>query len=238
MSYVAVIASQSLVRAGLSSLLKSMGFSKVDEAATLDGLRQCTSGDIVPEVALAHLSSSAISAPDLMEAIKAWAPTTKVVFIAPHLDINLLSECFACGASGYLLEDLSPHALQMSLTLVASGEKVFPSGLASVLANAVKRDIASNLPTIESCNLSCKELGILRLLADGRSNKMIAASLNIAESTAKLHLRNILRKLHATNRTQAALWAAQRGILADANPVGAEAKRQDNLARSAPAGRV
>ena len=227
MSQVAVLASHSLVRAGLASLLKSLGFEDVAEGATLDDLMQGTSGDALPEILLANLVPSAADVSDLMRAIEAWSPTTKVVFLSDHLDINLLSECFARGASGYLLEDLSAEALQQSLALVSAGEKVFPSSLASLLANGAKRDIADTFSDMQSCGLSAREMGILRLLADGRSNKVIAATLNIAESTVKLHLRNILRKLHATNRTQAALWAMQRGIVADATPPGPAGQTSD-----------
>jgi two-component system, NarL family, nitrate/nitrite response regulator NarL len=192
-----------------------LGFGDVAEGATVDDLIQATSGDAPPEMLLANPVPSAAEVCDLMQAIEAWTPTTKVVFLSPQLDINLLSECFARGASGYLLEDLSAEALQKSLALVSAGEKVFPSALASVLANSAKRVVADTLSEMQSCDLSPREIGILRLLADGRSNKVIAASLNIAESTVKLHLRNILRKLNATNRTQAALWAVQHGIVAE-----------------------
>jgi two-component system, NarL family, nitrate/nitrite response regulator NarL len=219
-SQVAVLAPNSLARAGLVSLLMSLGFGDVTEGAKLDDLIQGTSRDALPEMLLVKLVPSAAEVSDLMQAIEAWAPTTRVVFLSPHLDIDLLIECFARGASGYLLEDLSADALQKSLMLVSAGERVFPSALASFLAtNSARRVIADTLSDVESCDLSAREIGILRLLADGRSNKVIAASLNIAESTAKLHLRNILRKLSATNRTQAALWAVQRGIIADADLV-------------------
>jgi two-component system, NarL family, nitrate/nitrite response regulator NarL len=204
MPHLAVLAPQSLARAGLTSLLTSLEFDVVAEGATLDDLIQRTAGDEHPDMLLTNPVPSAAEICDLMQGIEAWAPTTKVVFLAANLDIDLLSECFACGARGYLLDDLSAEALQKSLALVFTGEKVFPSALAPLLANSAKRVIADPLSEIQSCELSPREIEILRLLADGRSNKVIAATLNIAESTTKLHLRNIMRKLSATNRTQAA----------------------------------
>ena len=219
MSRLAVLSSHSLLRAGLTSLLTSLGFDVVAEGSTLDDLVQRRAGDARPEMLLANLVPSAPEVSDLMQGIEAWAPTTKVVFLAANLDIDLLSECFAHGARGYLLEDLSAEALQKSLALVFAGEKVFPSALAPLLANSAKRVIVDPLSEIQNCELSLRETEILRLLVDGRSNKAIAATLNIAEATAKLHLRNIMRKLSATNRTQAALWAVQRGIIADAAPL-------------------
>ncbi len=138
------------------------------------------------------------------------------MFLSTDLDLKLLSSCFAAGASGYLLENLSSEALQKSLTLVSAGEKVFPSELAAVISDlAVERDTSSDPASadLQGFDLSAREIWILRLLADGQSNKLIASTLHIAESTVKLHLRNILRKLHATNRTQAALWALRRGVV-------------------------
>ena len=214
MSQVAVLAPHSLVRAGLVSLLTSLGFGEVAGGATLNDLIQCTSRDAPSEILFVKLVPSAGEISDLMQAIDAWAPATKVVFLFARLDIDLLTECFAHGASGYLLEDLSAEALQKSPMLVAAGEKVFPSALVPFLTTiSAKRVIADTFSDLQSCDLSVRETGVLRLLADGRSNKVIAASLNIGESTAKVHLRNIMRKLKATNRTQAALWAVQRGIV-------------------------
>ena len=214
MSQVAVLTPNSLVRAQLVSLLTSLGFENVVQGSTLDELMQHTSDEAHPEILLTALVLSAADIADLMQNVEILLPITKVVFLSGHFNINLLRECFTCHASGYLLEDLSPEALQKSLMLVSIGEKVFPSALSLVLANSTKRAIADTLSE-QSCDLSAREIGILRLLADGRSNKVIASNLNIAESTTKLHLRNILRKLRATNRTQAALWAVQRGIGAD-----------------------
>jgi two-component system, NarL family, nitrate/nitrite response regulator NarL len=215
MSQLGLLVTQSLVRAGLVSLLKSLGFEHVDEAATLDELIASSHSDSSSslDILLVSLSSGAADISNLMEEIRTWAPVVKVVFLSPNLDIELLSESFAAGASGYLLENLSGEALQTSLTLVSAGEKVFPSELASHIADFVKRDIADNAVVVENLGLSDREIEILRLLAEGQSNKVIAATLQIAESTAKLHLRNILRKLRASNRTQAALWAQQRGIV-------------------------
>ena len=224
MSQVAVLASHSLARAGLVSLLTSLGFGEVAGGATLNDLIQCTSRDAPSEILFVKLVPSAGEISDLMQAIDAWAPATKVVFLFARLDIDLLTECFAHGASGYLLEDLSAEALQKSPMLVAAGEKVFPSALAPFLTTtSAKRVIADTFSDLQSCDLSVRETGVLRLLADGRSNKVIAASLNIGESTAKVHLRNIMRKLKATNRTQAALWAVQRGIVTNGHRNSGEA---------------
>jgi two-component system, NarL family, nitrate/nitrite response regulator NarL len=214
MCHLAVLASHSLLRAGLASILKLAGFGEIMEGCALDDLQGV--GDVpTPDILLVSLSPSVIDITRLMDMIRAWAPTTKVVFLSPHLDVTELNECYAAGANGYLLENLSPEALQKSLAVVDTGEKVFPSELASVLVDAFRHTVANRVSELESPDLSLREVGILQLVADGQSNKVIAAKLNIAESTAKLHLGNILRKLRASNRTQAALWARQYGIVAN-----------------------
>lgn len=211
---IGVLLTQSLVRSALVILLRSLGFEGVIEAATLDRLKENSNGS-PPEIVLVGLSPDDTDISDRMAAFRDWAPSAKVVFLASNLDLKQLSGCFAAGASGYLLEDLSGDALEKSLTLVAAGEKVFPSELASIMANAVEHDVECGIADAEGYDLSPREMRILRLLAEGRSNKVIAAMLNVSESTAKLDLRNILRKLRATNRTQAALWAVRRGIGAE-----------------------
>jgi two-component system, NarL family, nitrate/nitrite response regulator NarL len=224
---VAVLAARTLARAGLVGLLRSLGFDQVEDADTLDDLMQRTNGT-PPEILLAELPSNAAGVGDLMETIRAWSPTTKVVLLSAHFDIQLLSESFALGATGYLLDNLSAEALEKNLTLVSAGEKVFPSELALVLSHGDKRGAASGLSELRGYELSAQEIAILRLLTDGRSNKAIAAIINIAESTAKLHLRNILHKLGATNRTQAALWAMRRGIAVESdNPLAADGTLDD-----------
>jgi two-component system nitrate/nitrite response regulator NarL len=231
MSHLAVLGTRPLLRAALVSLLESLGFERVEEAPTLNALMQRATGDTRPEIILINVSGVG-DISRLMEEISSWAPSTKVVFLSTDLDVKLLSSCFAAGASGYLLENLSSEALQKSLTLVSAGEKVFPSELAAVISDfALERDTGSETSAdLQGFDLSAREIWILRLLADGQSNKLIASTLHIAESTVKLHLRNILRKLHATNRTQAALWALRRGVvLANTDTSGVPGRTTDTI---------
>ncbi|HEX5232472.1 MAG TPA: response regulator transcription factor [Bradyrhizobium sp.] len=232
MSHVALLGTRSLLRSGLVSLLGSLGFERVDEAATLDALIAQTHGDTRPDIVLINVSNG-VDAARLVFDIRSWAPEAKVVFLFSDLDVRTLVGCFSAGASGYLLESLSGEALQKSLTLISAGEKVFPSELAGVISDlAGKREMASNPTDLQNIEFTPREIWILRLLADGRSNKMIASSLNISESTAKLHLRNILRKLRANNRTQAALWALERGlVLANVDTPGGVAGESSSVTR-------
>jgi two-component system nitrate/nitrite response regulator NarL len=213
MSYLAVLGAHSLVRAGLVSLLTSFGYDKVTEGATLDDLKKAAESGATPDALLVYVSGST-DIRGLMLEIRNWAPSTKVVIISPELDLDLLAAGFAAGATGYLLENLTSEALRSSLRLVYEGEKVFPSKLAAVISEiasevAGRGDACNGADQLQNLDLVPREVEILRLLTNGQPNKAIASTLQIPEPTVKLHLRNILRKLGVSNRTQAALWAMQ-----------------------------
>jgi two-component system nitrate/nitrite response regulator NarL len=146
--------------------------------------------------------------------IRAWGPTAGIVFVAPKLDLDVMMASFGAGAGGYLLETVSGDALRDSLNLVIAGEKVFSSELASLLPMLASKFDSSgpcNLAPLES-DLSRREIEILQCLTSGQSNKVIAKNLEIAEATVKVHVKRILRKAHALNRTQAALWGVATGV--------------------------
>lgn len=213
MATMAVLASAPLFRAGLASLLHTMGFDPVKEAADTAELQRQLDGGIAPEILLINLSRGTdidIS----VDEVKAWASITKIVFLASDLNLRLLCGYFAAGASGYLLEKISGDAFEESIRLVRAGEKVFPSELASLIPSlASKVDVPIiTADGLANSKLSGREIDILRCLANGQSNKAIANTLNIAEATVKVHVKRILQKTHASNRTQAALWGAARGL--------------------------
>src|SRR5216684_1048585 len=209
---VAVLGQSSLIRAALVSLLTELGYERVAEAPDLENLRTNAPQNVA--LMLVHISNENEDIRILMEEITKCFPETKVVFLSSKLDVSLMSDFFSAGASGYLLENLSRDALQQSLTLVLTGEKIFPSELASFIADfAPKQDPQIGDGKLRDLDFSEREFAVLRLLASGYSNKLIAAELAVAESTVKVHLKHILRKTRASNRTQAALWAVRGGIV-------------------------
>jgi two-component system nitrate/nitrite response regulator NarL len=115
----------------------------------------------------------------------------------------------AAGADGFLAKTVSPEALVQSLQLVMMGEKVYPTNLASLLAEA-----GAPVPQDSLRGLSAREQEILHLLVTGASNKAIAIRLGITEATVKVHLKTVLRKVDVGNRTQAAVWALNNGFAA------------------------
>ena len=140
-------------------------------------------------------------------------PMIKIIIVFDEINYNIITDALQCGVQGILLKDKSPEAFLQSLLLVGMGEKVFPSDLARLLINSDldQRIPRTHKPSVGN-NLSRRERQILDGLVQGQSNKAIARALNVAEGTVKVHLKSLLRKIKARNRTQAAIWGHSIGL--------------------------
>ncbi len=136
---------------------------------------------------------------------------TPVVVLSDTMSITQLKAAMKAGASGYLLRDITPDALKQSLLLVMLGEKVLPTDLVNILVDGCELRIPNNGQTI-AADLSPREKLILRCLAHGNPNKVIANELNITEGTVKVHIKAVFKKIRARNRTEAAIWALNHGF--------------------------
>jgi two-component system, NarL family, nitrate/nitrite response regulator NarL len=217
---IAVVHTSRLARAGLVSLLGQMGYGKIYEADALTTLETSEEDFDKIEIMIIRLSHDHADPKEIMEQVRNIMPNPQVIFLVPRLDVNLLSECFSAGASGYLSESASQETLMGSLRLVNAGGKVFPAELAelmpSIAATSRHRRTSSALEYgdgIQASSLSERELDTLRELGIGQSNKVIANKLGIAEATVKVYVKRVLRKIGVHNRTQAALWAATHGLV-------------------------
>ena len=225
MASLAVLIPNLLLRAGLAALLSTMGFEPVVEAADLEELKRCANDVRRPDLLLISLPQRGEGLADLLKKTKAWTPHAKVVFLAPALNLPTLSACFAAGTAGYLLEGISPDGLLYSLRLVCAGEHVFPSQLANALS--VPRLSGPIKTKDELHKLRATESDILRFIARGESNRSIAAKLGISGAEVRADIKHILRKLRVSNRTQAALWGAARGLAAP-YAVGIQVEQNEN----------
>ncbi|MDQ2634990.1 MAG: response regulator transcription factor [Pseudomonadota bacterium] len=148
-----------------------------------------------------------------IETLKACAVPPWIVILARTLDAAEIAESFVHGVDGYLLEEISPEALVESLNLVMLGEKVFPSQLVELLTEADWARGRSRVAGEYDAHLSERESEIVNWLVRGAPNKVIAGKMAITEATVKVHIKAILKKVGVHNRTQAAIWAVQRGLL-------------------------
>lgn len=150
----------------------------------------------------------------LVENAKTTFPESKIVLLTDRSDSGSVSAAFSAGVDGYLLRDISLQVLKVSLDMAMAGEKVCPSAIVSFFVNGTHE--RHQMP-IEGAhhNLSSREVQVLRYLAGGGSNKQIARNLDITEATVKVHIKAVLRKLDLSNRTQAAVWAVNEGLIAE-----------------------
>jgi len=208
---VFLIDANKLFREGMKRLFEGTPFNVVGEAGSLrEGLSALGTGQN-PDLILIDLPSGADEEVEAMRSLREAHPSIRIVILTNDLETRRLSAALGAGAGGYLLKDIACEALMQSLKLVMMGEKVFPTHLAELLVSGRTEDMGAELPTRRK-GLSQREVQILRCLLNGNSNKMIANHLSITEATVKVHLKSLLRKINASNRTQAAIWALNNGI--------------------------
>jgi two-component system nitrate/nitrite response regulator NarL len=209
-----LIDSNKLFREGLKRLLDDSPFQIGAEAANLREAVGAVENGLRPQLILLDLVNGGDEEAEAMRRLRGMLPDTRIVILTSDLCTRRLANALEAGADGYLMKDLSSDALTQSLRLVMMGEKVFPTHLAALLISGRVNGSGTEMP-VSRKGLSQREVQILRCLLNGDSNKMIANHLNITEATVKVHLKSLLRKIHASNRTQAAIWALNNGIGGD-----------------------
>jgi DNA-binding NarL/FixJ family response regulator len=206
---------QALFREALGTLLSVREeIEVVGEAADGDqALRQAAA--LTPDVVLMDLRMPVLDGIAATRRLRADQPDVRVLALTTFDDDEEVFAALRAGAVGYLLKDVSSERLVEAVLAAARGESVLqPSVAAKVVARFAELDDITAPPTQPLVvPLTDRELEVVRLLADGRSNREIAAVLFLAEGTVKNHVTNVLAKLEARDRTQAALRARALGLL-------------------------
>jgi DNA-binding NarL/FixJ family response regulator len=163
-----------------------------------------------PDVALLDLEMPVTDGIEATRRIRDVSPATNVVVFTSFSDRERILRALDAGAIGYLLKDAEPDEIHRGLQAAARGESpLAPKAAAELLA-------ARTAPT-PSGELTDREREVLQLVANGLANKQIARRLGISEKTVKGHLTQVFQTIGVTDRTQAALWAARRGLTGDAD---------------------
>jgi two-component system nitrate/nitrite response regulator NarL len=207
---VVLIGANNLFLQGLRHLLDPAQFALAGEARDLASWQALLDDDAAPDLLVADLNGCSEVDLDSLQGLRARCAELRIVVLANELCLADMARLLKAGVDGYLLKDLSAEALSLSLLLVMQGEKALPSSLASVLAEDLRS--AANGAGKAHKHLTEREEQILRCLLNAYSNKHIARALNISEGTVKVHLKSLMKKISAGNRTQAALWARNNGI--------------------------
>jgi DNA-binding NarL/FixJ family response regulator len=206
---VLLVDDQALFREALSTLLEVRPeIEVVGEAGDGDAALRCIA-DLRPDVVLMDLHMPVLDGIAATRRLRAEHPDVRVLALTTFDDDEDVFAALRAGAVGYLLKDVSGDRLVEALLAAARGESVLqPSVAARVVARfAQLPDDSPRRAQPLVVPLSERELGVLRLLAQGGSNREIAAALFLAEGTVKNHVTNVLAKLGARDRTQAALRA-------------------------------
>jgi two-component system nitrate/nitrite response regulator NarL len=143
-------------------------------------------------------------------------PQAKIIMLTVSEDADDLLDALRVGAHGYLLKNIEIDFLLDSIRRAAAGESVMSSQMVGKLADSMRTPQKSTAPTeISPAKLSPREREIIVMLARGSSNKEIARALDLSESTVKIHVQGILRKLNFASRVQAAVYAVEHGLVTE-----------------------
>jgi DNA-binding NarL/FixJ family response regulator len=170
--------------------------------------------DTAPDVVVMDLNMPVMSGVEATRHICASAPLTRVVMLTISDQDNDVIDAILAGACGYLLKDSSIQELMAGIRAAAHGESLISPAIAAKVLQRVRA--SSTQPEIEKsirAELSDREIEVLKLIANGKDNALIAAELHISPKTVKNHISNILMKLQIDNRIQAAVYAVRSGIV-------------------------
>lgn len=209
---VLIVDDHILFSRGIRALLaRHEEFEVLEEAGDgLEGVKRAQT--LKPDVVLLDLHMPGVSGKEAVGFIVEAVPSTRVLMLTVSEDADDLMDCLRAGASGYLLKNIDTDALVDALHRVHRGESVISPQMTGKLIREFRTQPRHVPAAADRDRLSPREREILKSLARGDTNKEIARALELAESTVKIHVQNIFKKLNLTSRVQAALYAVEHGF--------------------------
>ncbi|WP_262266047.1 LuxR C-terminal-related transcriptional regulator [Microvirga yunnanensis] len=213
-----LVCDNALLRIGLQDILRGTPFAP---AETTSSAIPAVVHDIVSELALVLIEAGQNTSHmlEVIRQVRGLAPQARIIALADQFDLGFVRLGHEAGVNGFCLTATAPETLIKSLELVMVGESILPFAVLRAIMDEApqKQDqpfqdnsVAGGcLSDLKACKLSAREMQILSCLREGAPNKLIARKLEITEATIKVHVKAILRKIGAANRTQAAMWASQ-----------------------------
>jgi two-component system nitrate/nitrite response regulator NarL len=213
---ILVVDDHTLFRRGLTALLaRDPQLQVVGDAADAgDALRRAA--ELQPDVILLDNHLPGVNGVDVLPALREAVPGVRVLMLTVSEDEQDLAAALTGGASGYLLKTIEGDALVNAIVRAMRGESVVAEEMTGKLVAAYRGAAAAPAPPAppsKVAQLSPREQDILRGIARGASNKEIGRDLGIAETTVKIHVQHVLRKLDVSSRLQAAVIASEHGLV-------------------------
>jgi two-component system nitrate/nitrite response regulator NarL len=209
---VLLVDDHSLFRSGIRSLLQRYPeFLVVGEAADgVEGIKRCK--QFTPDVVLLDLHMPGMSGVETLQLMQQDCPNMAVIMLTVSEESEDLALAMRAGAQGYLIKNIETDYLLRAIRRAHAGEIVVAEALTGKLV-AQMQMTSYERPLSEIDKLTPRERDILACLALGESNKFIARKLDLADSTVKIHVQNVLKKLKLTSRVQAAVFAVEHRML-------------------------
>ena len=208
---VLIVDDHEVVRKGIRGYLDTLPeYEVVGEAESGEQAVDLVT-QLVPDVILMDLMLTGMDGVEATRIVKNISPRTQIVVLTSYHDDSLIFPALKAGAISYILKDMKMNKLAEAITKAHNGEVILHPKVASRVLQNIRKD--SDKDSIIYTELTERELDVLKLIASGFSNSQIAKELVISENTVKGHVSNILSKLHLGDRTQAAVFAWQQGIV-------------------------
>ena len=210
MTRVMIADDHTVLREGLRALLEAAGqFDVVGEAATgEEAIQECL--DLQPDILLLDVSMPGLGGLEVAAAIRRDAPRVKIVVLTQHADREYVARFMRLGVSGYMLKSAAGSELIASLRAVSRGGLALDPAIAREAMEARSVDTQTADPWE---GLTPREREVLKLLAEGASNKDVARTLGVTVRTAMSHRENLMRKLGLHNRTDLVKFAVRHGVV-------------------------
>ncbi len=200
---ILIIDDHPLLRRGISNLVSmDSSFQVIAEASNgTEGLELALS--LKPDIILLDLNMEVMDGLQTLKALKATELDSRIVILTVSDNEKDVVATLRAGADGYLLKDMEPEDMLARLHQVVNGQIILSDKVSELVVRGLHRE------SRETVSLTRREQEILALIAKGMSNKLIARELDIVESTVKVHVKHLLRKLKLRNRLEAAIWVIE-----------------------------
>ncbi|HEX4017218.1 MAG TPA: response regulator transcription factor [Frankiaceae bacterium] len=214
-SRVLVADDQAVVRDGLVLLLSTADELEVVGVAANGREALALALELQPDVALVDLRMPELDGAGVTAALAEQAPSVRVLILTTYADDDAVLPALRAGAAGYLTKDTTGEALIAAVREVAAGRTVLDAAVQARLVELLRAPVpASEAAEAESLpeGLTPREIDVVRLIADGLSNKQVARQLFVSEATVKTHLNHVLAKLDVEGRPGLVAWAWRHGL--------------------------